>query len=429
MNRRETDGPEIAARMRVLRDATGWAVPSQTGGTKYRVDAAAASCSCPDFDLRRSACKHVYAVRFVIQREQGESAPEPDAADDFPPEPTPKRPTYRQDWPAYNRAQAAEKHRFQVLLADLCRGIDEPPVARTGRPRIPRADAVFAAAFKVYSTVSSRRFNGDLQDAHARGHLSRPVHHNKVNAFLEDADLTPVLLRLIRRSSLPLAGVEVDFAADSTAFTSCKFVRWFDVKHGKNREWHVWVKLQMMCGVKTNIVTSAAIVPDGPDCGHLPQLVRETAENFVIGEVSADKGYSTVAANECVEAAGGTPFIAFKKDATGRSGGLWGKMFHYFQFRRDEFLAHYHKRSNAEATFSMMKRKFGDSLRSKTDAAMANEVLCKVLCHNLCVVIHEQEALGIAADFWPTDDADELPTILTFPAGRRTVETKPGRLN
>ena len=46
----------------------------------------------------------------------------------------------------------------------------------------------------------------------------------------------------------------------------------------------------------------------------------------------------------------------------------------------------------------MMKRKFGDSLRSKTDVAMVNETLCKILCHNLVVLIHE---LGIDPVFWP----------------------------
>ncbi len=49
----------------------------------------------------------------------------------------------------------------------------------------------------------------------------------------------------------------------------------------------------------------------------------------------------------------------------------------------------YHKRSNVESTFSMMKRKFGDAVRSKSDTAMVNEVLCKVLAHNLCVLIRK----------------------------------------
>ena len=87
-------------------------------------------------------------------------------------------------------------------------------------------------------------------------------------------------------------------------------------------------------------------------------------------------------------------------------------MFHYFQYRREEFLKHYHKRSNIE---SMVKRKFGDAVRSRTDTAMENEVLCKILCHNLCCLIQEQGKLGIVADFWPSgDDAMPAPLSLDF---------------
>ena len=67
----------------------------------------------------------------------------------------------------------------------------------------------------------------------------------------------------------------------------------------------------------------------------------------------------------------------------------------YFVYKHDTFLESYHKRSNVESTFSMMKRKFGDGLRSKTDVEIANEALCKVLCHNLVVLIHEMFELGI----------------------------------
>ena len=47
----------------------------------------------------------------------------------------------------------------------------------------------------------------------------------------------------------------------------------------------------------------------------------------------------------------------------------------------------------------MMKRKFGDAVRSKSDVAMVNEVLCKVLAHNLCVLNQEECELGIEAMF------------------------------
>jgi transposase len=60
-----------------------------------------------------------------------------------------------------------------------------------------------------------------------------------------------------------------------------------------------------------------------------------------------------------------------------------------------EFLGHYHKRSNVESTFSMFKGKFRDHVRSKTPVAMVNEVLCKIICHNICVLVQEAHDLGI----------------------------------
>ena len=71
---------------------------------------------------------------------------------------------------------------------------------------------------------------------------------------------------------------------------------------------------------------------------------------------------------------------------------------------RDEFLAHYHLRSNVESTFSMIKAKFGERLRSKTETAQTNEMLLKVLCHNICCVIRSMHELGLEPTFWANDD-------------------------
>jgi hypothetical protein len=70
-------------------------------------------------------------------------------------------------------------------------------------------------------------------------------------------------------------------------------------------------------------------------------------------------------------------------------------MLSFYNDHREEFLTHYHKRSNVETTFHMIKSKFGQRLRSKTLTAQINEALCKVLCHNLCVVIQSVHELGI----------------------------------
>jgi len=60
----------------------------------------------------------------------------------------------------------------------------------------------------------------------------------------------------------------------------------------------------------------------------------------------------------------------------------------------------FHKRSNVESTFSIIKAKFGASVRSKMPVAQMNEVLCKVICHNLCVLVQSIYELGIAPTFW-----------------------------
>ena len=72
----------------------------------------------------------------------------------------------------------------------------------------------------------------------------------------------------------------------------------------------------------------------------------------------------------------------------------------YFTFNRGTILEHYHKRSNVESAFSMIKAKFGGAVRPKTPVAQVNEVLCKVLGHNICVLIQSIYELGLEPVFW-----------------------------
>jgi transposase len=396
MDLREQHGMELAAIRKVLRKGELWSVPSGTGdGKRYTVDLVAETCSCPDFHLHRVKCKHIFAAFYVRMREEH---PEGSVSVTIPM--NAKRKTYPQNWRAYNKAQRVEKKKFQILLHELCAGV---PVASAtvGRPSLPLPDAIFSVTFKVYSTFSARRFNTDLEEAYKRGLLSKlPCPATVLNVMGSDS-ITPVLRSLVERSALPLRGIESTFAVDSTSVSTSRFRRWVEHSKVKELKMHEWVKFHMMCGVKTNIVTAVEIRdPNAADTNLLPLLLATTAKNFNVTEVLGDKGYASKKNLEIVAAAGAVPFILFRESDTGAGGGKWGEMFHYFTAKREEFLKHYHKRSNAEATFSMLKRKFMDNVRSKTDVAMKNETLCKILCHNIVVLIHAMHELGIDPVFW-----------------------------
>ena len=158
-----------------------------------------------------------------------------------------------------------------------------------------------------------------------------------------------------------------------------------------------------MCGVKTNIITGVEITEaNGADSPQFIPLVEEVANNgFTLEEVSADKTYSSRENLDCVDKLSGTAYIPYRSNATGKSMGspTWRKMYTYFVYNREEFMQHYHLRSNVETTNFMIKAKFGDFVRSKNNTARINEVLLKVLCHNIVVLIHEMNELGIKPDF------------------------------
>jgi transposase len=404
VNLRELKGLEIAARTRIIWRDGAWLVPSQSGQGKYRVQLSpgVSTCTCEDFQLRQEPCKHIYAVRLAQERDRGEKAPPIDT------EVVPKRPTYPQNWPAYNLAQTIEKRRFQQLLHDLCQGIPEPPLPKCGRRPHLAKDCIFAMVYKVYSTFSSRRFHCDLADAYDKGYLSRPISGMKVCHFFKYRELAPVLEALIMRSSLPLRVIETTFAADSTGFSTGRFVRWHNEKYGSNRSGHDWVKVHVISGTKTNVVTSVQILErDAGDCPQLKALVGETAENFQIDQIYADKAYLSHENLALAERVGAVPFIPFKSNSSaGPAGSLWERAYLYYQLHREEFLKRYHQRSNVESTFAMVKAKFRDNVRSKTDVAMKIEVLCKFLAHNLCVLIQSQCELGIEPVFWHNSPAE-----------------------
>jgi hypothetical protein len=187
------------------------------------------------------------------------------------------------------------------------------------------------------------------------------------------------------------------------------------VKYGITREEAEWIKCHLMTGTRTNSVTVVEILDkNAADSPQFRPLVETTAGNFKIREVPADKGYLSADNLELVAALGSTAYIPFKVNCLeGSEGSAWAKMSWQFVVNRDAFLRHCHARSNVESTISAIKRKFGDSVRSKGDVAQKNEVLCKILAHKVCCCIAALYELGIDPAFGEKREAPRA--VLPFP--------------
>lgn len=389
-------GELLSKTLKIEKAEDKWKVPSQSGKGFYYVhfDGHRPRCNCLDCRIRHGRCKHIIAVELYIQRTID--------LDGTITQTKRIRVGYAQNWRAYDKSQTNEKLFFLKLLRDLCANVEQPTYT-FGRPKLPFSDMLFASVLKVYSTFSLRRFMSDMRIAREMDLVKVLCTYPTISNFMQKKELPKILKDLIKTSSSPLSSVESNFAADSSGFATCRFARYFDYKWGKENKYRLWLKSHVMVGTKTNVITAVEITQGtANDSPQLTKLVHETAKQFKMGDVCCDKAYSSKKNLKLIEKVGAVPYIPFKKNVTGRSRGdssLWNKMYYYFMYKNEEFKKHYHKRSNVETCFHMIKTKFKDNLRSKNKQAQINELLCKILCHNLCVVIQEVNELGIKGEF------------------------------
>lgn len=408
METREAKGKVIAQTRQIKKLDEGYAVQSQNSKRFYYVNDKGV-CNCPDCTTRGTKCKHAFAVQFflTIQKtdKKGKVTLEKVA-----------RLSYKQAWSAYNLAQTSEVKKFEVLLADLLESIDEPAY-EFGRPTLSLREQLFCSVKKVYSQMSSRRAKGFFDEAKEKSLIETSPHFNTVSKLLNKEDTAALLEKLITLSALPLKSVEHTWIADSSGFRTNSYSQYCQEKHGASRE-NNWLKLHIVCGQKTNVISTAKVTKnDGEGSGDCPQfapMMTATHDSgFTINTAIADKAYLSRDNYAAIDSFGGEALIPFKSNSIGKPQGknhIWRKMFNYFQLNQEEFMQRFHARNNVETTFHMIKAKLGDSLKSKNFTAQKNELLCKVVAHNIMVLIAEVYELGIEPQFAPFKEKEVMET-------------------
>jgi transposase len=347
-------------------------------------------CECPDFKKNHRPCKHVWALKLHFDGYvsiEGEKIEE-------------TKKTYPRNWSEYNNAQTKEGEYFEKILRDLLSIVKEPK-RRRGKPPLKLSDRLFCCIMKIYNQTSSRRSQSLIKQAFKDKKISRNVRHNCISKTLLNPEITSILQELVLRSASPLKDIETGFAIDSSGFRCSSFGAYNGDRHAQKRM-HKWLKVHISTGVKTNIVAGVVITSEHKgDSPQVRELLRQIAQNFRPKEVYADSAYCTQISHDLVAKYGGTAFILFRKNITGKTltSQAMKKSLDLYKNHPNEFLEKYHLRSNAEATFAAIKQLLGETIKSKKFISQKNEMLCKIIAYNIIVLIHAMFELGINLNF------------------------------
>lgn len=315
-----------------------------------------------------------------------------------------KKKTYRQNWPAYNKAQTLEEELFLSILCTIVDRLDLPDMwLGIGRKPIPLRDMIVCCTLKKYYNKSYRRIMSTIRRAHREGYISVLPSFNSVRNYMANPFVKPYVQLAIEESPKPLVKLENKFTVDGTGFGTHKKKRWSDIrkedrKSKKKSSKKEYIKLIAVSGVKTNMITSADVTEGKRhESPFFSPLVRRTARNFTMEEISADKAYPSRHNCNVAEEVGAMPYIMPRSNATTRAGGsrAWRRMIRLFKENKEEFKKHYHLRSNGESTFGAMKKKLGEYVSSLKKEAQMNEILFEVLAYNITVLIHCMFEYGI----------------------------------
>ena len=335
-----------------------------------------------------------------------------------------KRRTYGQDWPNYALAQEYEKEFFLFLLSELMDLVREPDYS-FGRPRHRLCDVLKAMAIKVWVGKSTKRGKGDIRDAYRLGYMKKIPSSSTIKNYFGLPELTPILHECIEFTASVLRPYESDFAIDSSGFRTSNYMRWIEEKWGSRsgaedgeaedtedselveRKSREWLKAHIVVGANTHVVTGVRV--DGwrsDDFGQFIPLFQRVTRLFNVKRMTGDAAYAGHDNFNAADSWGATLYTPFHYRhirPADSDHSAWAKAYRMYYDCFDQWFPIYHRRSLSETAFSTIKRLLGETIRSEKPVAQVNELLLKVLSHNIIVLIHAMFEMDLHPFFCSSD--------------------------
>ena len=122
----------------------------------------------------------------------------------------------------------------------------------------------------------------------------------------------------------------------------------------------------------------------------------------IIGLIFADTGYSSRKNIDYITRKKGAGFIPFNKKATEKSKGYlgWKPLHNLWTKFKTIFDSIYHQRSKIETIFSVLKKRYGDMLYSKSRKMQHTEMSLRFIAYNVRVFLYWKYAMQNNMNLW-----------------------------
>jgi transposase len=276
---------------------------------------------------------------------------------------------------------------------------------RTGRPPHSPRVVVLCCLLKVMTGRTYDEIEAYVEcmaeEIQHRFHVSRVPGHSVIHR-----GMAQVRMRYIRKLNVLLIRAYrqrgMHIAVDSSGFRTSSTSKWFDIRIRRQNIRGDYLKLHIAIDIATGLIQAFSITPgQRHECPEFTRLMHRLPD---VGDVMADKGYSSRDNCSIVADKGGTPYIPFKGNATKRMKGssAWAASYQAYQENTDRWMDTYHKRELVEAVFSSLKQRWNESIASRQRWLRWRELAIKVLVYNTKQLLCYQQAKKNGVDLWTT---------------------------
>ena len=281
-----------------------------------------------------------------------------------------------------------EKLSFLNCMCNFLDSLEFETEQVNGRPKANQREILKNLLVMSYNSMSYRRAISDIEILYDKGLILEKISRTTLNDYVNNSKTIEILERLIQLTSTYFK-IEDTLIVDSTWFGEKMYVGGCNKVH--NNKQGLFNTRKIHIGILKNskiICYAKATSGTRHDCPIFKEILSETIKIFNIKYCLGDAGYVSKENYILCEDNNIKAFLNFKKNykSSGGKSNLWKQQIDLWKNNKDVWHESYRFRVLVESTFSVIKKKFGNYLRSRNQESMDVEMLLKCLCYNLCII-------------------------------------------